>query len=971
MTKHLQSIKIILSLVCIILANSVIISVAAQQPPDTIPSTMIDDKIIPLGFTSQRSVEVSGAISNIKGKELEKIPVSSLSQSFAGQLSGLFTNETNSTLTHSSTRLNIRGLSNNTITSPLVIIDGIVYSYNVHEVLRNNILPEEIESISVLKDASTQAIYGSQGAHGVIVIKTKRGQPGSLQINASVNQSIQQVSTIPTYISASEYAELRNQAAFNDGQGQFSLFNNDEIEGFRTGNRDYYPDNNWYDMYIANYAMMECARVNLSGGSSNVRYFTNFSFLHQGGQFNTDQLDYETNNRDLRFNFRSNVDADITNYLGVFLNLSGTLVRNRFPGNHAAQDIYARIHNMPPTIYGPVTPTIPDPEDEEQPLHEGGEVIATERENSTVYGMLNRSGFAERTQVNTSAHAGFNLNMDFLTEGLSATGSLSYNVFSFNNLRTLQDYERWERTGGFEELAFNKIGGELNTPLAYSKFPSNYYQMSYTGQMNYKRNFGKHGVTGMAYMLYSNLIRQDRDAPWNIPDNRLHSGLEGTYAYDQKYFVKLNMGYSGSDYYAREYRYLATPSISGAWLISGEPFMSELSGISMLKLRASYGLTGSEQFSSRYSYLDRITLHRGGPISDLEYYINVREYGNPNLQPEISTKRNFGLDLELLHSFSISVDIFNERMENMVISGTGTTPQYQGIPLDLYPTVNQGIFENEGYDISLNYNKSINKNLFLFAGGFVSHANNTLVFGAELPLPEDYAYPYRDEGFPVGQQFGYLVDYSNGNGFFNSEEELNNSNVEYAFGVPRVGDLIYRDLNNDGIIDERDLAPLGTGAIPQYYFGFSGGIAYKGLDVNFLFQGVSKWSSVYSGVGLYEYAMDGIFSSIHRNAWTIERAQNGEEITAPALSLQRSTSHYANDYYHYDRSYIRLKYLELGYTLPTRITQAITAKQVKFTFGGHNLFTWDRMKSLDFGPEGNYTSIPVYKVYNIGLHIDL
>jgi len=303
------------------------------------------------------------------------------------------------------------------------------------------------------------------------------------------------------------------------------------------------------------------------------------------------------------------------------------------------------------------------------------------------------------------------------------------------------------------------------------------------------------------------------------------------------------------------------------------------------------------------------------------------------------------------------------------VSAYSTIPLYQGVPLNNYPKTNTGTFENKGYDISVNYAKSINKDWSVSLGGMFSYAKNTIISWNEAVKTEDYAYRKREEGFSYGQSFGYLVDYSNGNGFFNSESEIENSNLEYDFGNIRVGDLKYQDLNNDGSIDERDMAPIGNGSIPRITYAISGGLNYKSFGLSLLFQGIGDYSTIYDGTGVYETSYDGVFGALHANAWTEESYQNGEKITSPALSLSKSVSHEANDYYNYNRSYLRLKNAELTYTLPERLTKVISASSAKIILSGQNLITWDKMKSDDFGPEGSYSSFPVYRVYNIGVSV--
>jgi len=321
----------------------------------------------------------------------------------------------------------------------------------------------------------------------------------------------------------------------------------------------------------------------------------------------------------------------------------------------------------------------------------------------------------------------------------------------------------------------------------------------------------------------------------------------------------------------------------------------------------------------------------------------------------------------ILHLVSISSQTV---WVNMLINPISTVPTYQGVALGNYPRTNAGVHRYWGTDFTVNYTKTLNKDLSVNLGGFVSYAKNKIIYSAESQKSEEYAYRYYEQGFPTAQNFGYLVDYSNGNGFFNSEEEIASKGLDYKSGTPRVGDLIYKDLNNDGAIDEKDRAPLGNGVTPNYYYGISGGLTYKAFDLSFLFQGLSGYKTVEGGIGLYGTDYDGVYGTLLENAYTTERYQSGAKITAPALSIATSTtSMVGSDYYLYDRSYLRLKNLEIGYTLPSQVSHAISADKIRIVLSGQNLFTWDKMKTSDFGPEGSFSSIPVYKVYNVGLSL--
>lgn len=924
------------------------------------------DEIIQLGYTSQRRNDVSGSVATVSGAELEKSPVANLPMTFAGRLAGLTTQENNSELSRSGTSLYIRGLSAARGNNPLVMIDGIVVAYNSAQTL-DYISANEIESVTILKDASTQALYGIQGANGLMVITTKRGKKGPVQIRTTFDQSFQQATTKPAFYNSADYAEMRNQAAFNDGSGLNYLFSDAQIASYRAGDNPNYPNNNWYNQYLKNTASMQRIGINVTGGNDKVQYYSNVNFMHQGGVFNTDQTKYNPEMNNTWVNYRTNVDMSLNKYLKAYVRLAGNIKRERTAGVGNAT-IYGSLFQIPSATYGPLTPPVLDATT--GAVITPGQVITTEQVGSPTYGMLNRTGYTRATVTNITSQFGLDLDMSFLTKGLDFTGILAYQTNGVGVLNTTQDYERWIRTNNLDVLEFTKKGSETDSPLAYAKDQSFYYHLTYNAKLNYKRDFGKHQVGAMAYMFYQNLTKADNSSPGLLPYNRVSSGAEATYGYDSKYLVKFDVGYSGSEQYARGNRFIATPAVSAAWVASNEAFMSNLNWLSNLKLRASYGKTANDQSGLvRFAYLDNITATGGGTLVYLQYLINENQVGNPNIQAEVSTKQNFGIDLGLFNAISVSVDVFKERMNNMVISAVSTIPLYQGVPLANYPQTNAGTFDNKGYEITANYEKMINHDLTISVGAQFSYAKNTLVMVNEALKTADYAYRKWQEGYSYGQEFGYLVDYSNGNGFFNTATELANNTLAYSFGTPRLGDLKYQDLNTDGKIDERDKAPIGKGAIPLITYGISGGITYKQFDLSFLFQGVGQFSSVYSGWGVFETSYDGAFGALHQDAWTQARYDNKEKITYPALSLAQSVNHQTSDFFNYNRSYVRLKNLELSYTLPSAITNAVSAGKIKFVLSGQNLITWDKMKSKDFGPEGSYAAFPVYRVFNLGVNV--
>lgn len=937
------------------------------------------DNKIDLGYISITKRELTGAVSTVSGTELQKSPVANLTQSFAGRLSGLSTREIFSELSRTNTMLNVRGRSCDKPTQPLVIIDGLIIDYNPNQTMEY-ISAAEIESITVLKDVSAQALYGIQGANGVIVVTTKRGISNGLKINAYLDHSFQQVTTKPHFYNSWEYAELRNQAILNDfNAGKIAnteaMFSQDVIDNLQKGeDRTLFPNNNWYDMYMKDFAMMDRVNLNVTGGNQQVQFFSNVNMMYQGGQYKTDpqQKKYSPSPYYLWCNFRSNVDVKLNNYLGAFLRLGGNIKREHTPGNNNVAGIYSTIFTVPSYVYGPTTPPVID-EATGEILDPGGVVVATDQQRSPVFGELNRRGYFNHTVTNIAAQFGINVDLDFITKGLDANGIFAYQTNSVGSYSATQDYARVERTEDFYSLTFRSLGTNMDTPLGIGKGSSYYYHLTYVGKLNYNRTFGKHKITGMAYGLFHDLTKADLASPWCLPYKRISSGIEVAYGYNNKYFLKVDAGYSGSEQYPPDNRFTFTPAVSAAWIISEESFMNNINWLNYLKLRGSYGKTGNDISGlNRFSYLDDVIVTQGGFLPYLQYTIQERNIGNPHISPEISTKFNVGIDFALLNLFSFSFDVYKEKMNNMVVNAASSIPSYQGIPLNYYPMTNDGIFENKGYELTINFAKQMNKNTRLSLGGFLDYNKNTVINIHEADLGEDFAYRKRTEGYPLGQAWGYLVDYSNGNGFFNTQDDLQTYglSVETEGNFPRLGDLIYKDLNGDKIIDVKDQAPIGKGSLTPIYYGFSGDIKYKSFGLSFLFQGVSGYSTITGGLGVWEIYYLNTFSALHKNAWTKEKYENDEKITYPALSTQANTNHKASDFFQFDRSYLRLKNLELSYQLPASFSKAIKANSSRISLSGQNLFTWDKMKTNDFGPEGEYNSLPVYRVYSIGINID-
>lgn len=919
------------------------------------------DEIIDLGYYKVTRRELTGAVSVVGGTELAKSPESNLGKTFAGRLPGLTVMEENGepglvaqSSSNNGLTMIIRGLTTANGNKPLIIIDGQI-SPNENYMY---ITPEEIETVTVLKDASAMAIYGMQGGNGAIVIRTKSGRIGANKVSVYFDEALQQSSKTPYSISAAEYATLRNQAGYNDGLGKFSQFSQEQIDGYSATNHAYNPYNDLFNKTM----WMTRAGMSLTGGTERLQYYANVNYMHESSPFKAEEnKDWEYNPAPGidRFNFRSNIDVKINSWLSAMMRISGSINRVKTAGSTNAS-VYSALFKLPPTMYGSLSTVVND--EEGNIVHKGNEVLTVDGVTDPVYGMLNRSGFIEQLKADVLSMGGLNADLSMVTEGLSASAVVAYQLSSNNNQSTLQKYQRWIAVQNGDEVNFQRLGSDENTPLSYAKTRQMYYNLNLSAFANYKRTFGDHYVSSMAYIFYQDLQTKSTSGAAILPYKRESMGITATYGFKNRYFIRGDVAYSGSEQFHPDHRWYTTPSVSGTWIASDESFMQGIKPwVSLVKLRLSYGLNDNDQLGDgRMLYADNV-----------DYQGNEFTRGNPLLAPEKIYKTNYGIDLGFFdNDLSVSFDYFRQHCDNVLISSSTLVPSFQGVPLDYYPLVNEGRIKNHGFEVAALYHKAINRDWTVFVGGSFSYNKNEMVDMKEV-IRDGYAYPYAKAGQSIGQKWGYLIDYSNGNGMFNFSDEISGCGLDYsALGTPRPGDFKYVDLNKDGKIDSKDRAPIGYGDIPRGYYSINGGFAYKNFEVSFLFQGTTKRSITLSGVGAFETENQGVFNDIHMNAWTEDRWNAGEKIDYPALSLSKSTSHNDNDYFIQDGSYLRLKNAEIAYTLPHKISKKAFAEKIRFALNGQNLFTIDHLRSKHIDAEiGKLSAFPTYRVINLGVKV--
>lgn len=929
-----------------------VIDVVLQQDQEN-----MDDVVI-VAYGKQKKETLTGAVATITTKEIKQSPAANLAVTLAGRLPGLTAIQRSGEPGRDVTQLFIRGQGTINAQSPIILVDGIERELTYID-------PNEIASVTILKDASSTAIFGVRGANGVILITTRRGVSEVPEISIISETSIQDLPRFPTLPSSYDVARTRNLAQTNDGLG--AAYSDEALEHYRLGDDPlHYPNTDWREILMRNNSLQQRFNLNVSGVAKSVNYFVNAGYLRQGGMFKTDAANqsYDPSFRLDRYNFRSNIDVKLNKRLRALLNLAGYLEKQNMPAG-----IYSNLDFLSgtsPALHILAQMTVDQNALVPGPLTPDGDVTTWQGGFYPPYGSLNRSGYVQQTRNNITASFGLDQDLGFLVKGLMAKAQMSFDTRAISNMMGSRNYLKMVQVieptaSGGDTVYYRNMGDSRNTPLSLSGNRSVNTLSNFQGHLFYSNSFGKHAVTGLLLYQQQQSL-QDAALPYNL--RGISSRL--TYGYDYRYFAEFNMGYNGSEQFKKGRRFGFFPAVSAAWLISNEAFIKGNSAITNLKVRVSYGLVGNDRLGNRrFLYLDDIQVVSGGYSSSLGLgqQVDIRLLRNEALQWEVARKTNVGLDLGLFNALEVVFDVFHERRDN-ILRNRGTIPVLNGLPTSVLPPVNIGIVENKGFELEVMYKKRFNKDFGVLGKLNLNHAKNRQIFADEPKLNETFAYQYRETGYRIGQNFGYMVDR-----YFTSQEDVENSPKQNVPGhASRPGDLKYVDANGDGVIDERDIVPIGYSVIPEYQFGAAFGVTYKNFDISILFQGVTNVSRYYNGYGVF--ANGNNYRERHLQSWTEERQANGEAILYPRLTTELNPNEIQNSFFINDGSYIRLKNMEIGYELPVSIAKKISAQRIRFYANGLNLITWDRLPVKDYDPEleGIFT-YPITRTFNFGVNV--
>lgn len=905
------------------------------------------DEVVVVGYGTQKKASVVGSIASVSVNDI-RMPTAKISNNLAGQLAGVISVQRSGEPGASSTFW-IRGISTfGSSTTPLVLVDGIERDLDLVDI-------EDIKDFSILKDAAATAIYGVRGANGVILITTREGIVGKPQINIRFEAGMVQPTKVPDMLDAVQFAELWNAAAGSE------VYTPEVIQKYRDGSDpDLYPNVDWVDYLYKDLSFNERVNVNVTGGGSTAKYYISGGFYNEDGLFARDNMkEYNTSVFYRKFNFRSNVEVQLHKYTKLNVNLATTFERKNEPGT-ASSTIWNYAVKSAPNVFPAVYSNglLPGPG-------------ANNGENP--YVLLTQTGYREKFY--NTAQSLFSLTQDlgdWVTKGLTVTVKGSFDAKNYNHLARTKTPPQYMASGRdeFGDLILQQtVVGTDN--LTYAESHSGYRSVYLEASVNWARSFGKHDLS--ALFLYQQSQRNDVGIDKSKPELALpyrHQGIAGriTYSYDNRYFIEGNFGYNGSENFSPGKRFGFFPSVAAGYVISNEKFFEPVRGvIDLLKIKASYGIVGNDKIGTGDNV--RRFIYNGTVNSGSSYYFGTRphssssiqmgDWPNPNVGWEEAHKLNVGVDLSLFSKLKISADYFKEKREGIFLQRQ-SIPVYVG--LSTQPWVNIGKMRNSGVDASLEYHQTIGQDLHLTVRGNFTYARNMIV---DQDQP-DYKYLYMNRtGQARYQTFGLVAA-----GLFRDQADID-AWPKQSFGDVEPGDIKYLDLNGDGVVDSYDVKPIGYTSIPEIVYGFGFSLQWKAFDFSAFFQGVghvsfSTLTDQTLGFNARNSREANLFSDVYDNYWTPERL----DAKYPRLYIgTNNNNNQTSTFWMANGRYMRLKNLEIGYTLPKRISQKMAMQNMRVYLSGVNLFTFSPFKLWDPDLQTGATNYPNNRIINIGLTI--
>ena len=883
-----------------------------------VPAANELEGVVKVAYGTQRKASVIGSISTVEMGMLTQSQ-GNLSTSLAGKLAGVVAIQKTGE-PGASADFWIRGVSTfGANSTPLILVDGVERSMDMVDT-------EDIASLSILKDASATALYGVRGANGIVLITTRRGSESKPQLSVKVETGMTSPVKLPEMASTGEFIDFLNNMYVNSGQE--AIFTDFQKEQYLSGaDPDLYPSVDWVNEVFKNQAMTTKANIGVSGGTKNVRYYVGGSYYLEDGILNTAANDrYDAQMSYQRFNFRTNVDINLTKSTVLGMNVSTQFTVKNSPA--AGLDaLLQQTMTLTPTAI---------------PLKYSDGTLAAIKGTANPYNLLNERGYSNTSsnvaQSTVSLTQDFS---DFVTEGLTARAAFSFDATNTNTLNRSILPKTYRAIGRGEPTEENPLG-----PLQYeviddyagyitlSTSNSGKRYINFEGSINYERQFAyAHRVSAMAlYSMRSLSYTHPESYIAAFPYKSMGVAARTTYSYKDRYFFEFNMGYNGSENFAPGHRFGFFPAVAVGYMISNEPWWESISDtINLLKFKASYGSVGNDQIggSRRFAYNTTINTSATGAAwgtvanSSATGYqtvggITTAEMGNAAVEWEQATKGNVGVELGLFNDLTIQADLFRDYRDGIFLMRQ-STPTAIGLQKDQY--VNIGEMLNRGFDMSVVYDHTFANGLNVSARGNFTFNRNRLIYNDQPTPVEEYL---SEVGFAYGQRKGLISC-----GLFKDQADID-SWPEQTFGDVQPGDIKYKDINGDGYVDQYDKVAIGYTTIPEINYGFGLSIGYKGFDASVFFNGVSNVTRQIGGTNLYG-----------------------------ASSSPR------------DMSFLRLKNAEIGYTFPKKLTKKAGIQALRLYVSGTNLITFSEFKLWDPELDTAYgTRYPITRNVSLGLNLN-
>ena len=936
------------------------------------------DEVTVVAFGKQRKESVIGSISTVDVKTL-KVPSSNLTTALAGNVAGVIAYQRTGEPGQDNADFFVRGITTfGANTSPLILIDNIELTSTDLARLQ----PDDIESFSIMKDATATALYGARGANGVIFVTTKRGQEGPAKIFARVETSISAPTDVVELADPVTYMKSYNEAiSTRDPLGEL-MYTYDKIEqtGKPGANRLIYPANDWYDMLFKDFATSYRANVSARGGGKVATYYVSGAYTEDTGVLKVDKRNSFNNNiDDKNYTLRSNVDINVTPTTKLAVRLTGNFRDYQGPLN-GGSDVYRQVMHSDPVLFPAYYPV----DDEHVGIqhimfgnYEDGSYINPYANLVKGYKNYQRSQMIAAVQLEQD--------LKFITKGLSFMTLFNLTRLSeFTVNRQFNPY--WYRLDRYDsytgEYHVNRINENGTDYLTYSESGKTVKNTMYSEtRLNYNRSFGKHDVTGLLVLTASESLTANAGSlQLSLPSR--NAGLSGrfTYGYDKRYFVEYNFGYNGSERFHKSHRWGFFPSAGLAWMMSNEKWFKPLTKVvSNLKLRYSYGLVGNDNIgssSNRFYYLSEMSMNNSGlgasfgETRNVSYNgIGVVRYANEAITWEKSYKSNYALELGLFKKLDIIAEYFTEHRTDIFMQ-RADIPNTMGLQAAVYGNIGQA--RSKGIDIQADYKQAWASGLWASARANFTYSTGKYDVYEEPTYPESYR---QHAGRSIRQTWGYIAER-----LFIDDEDAANSPSQAAFGSQYGGgDIKYTDVNGDGVITNADMVPIGYPTSPEIIYGFGVSLGHKGFDFSVFFQGLgresfwidatSAYSTKYNKYGTAPFVNNGQLLKAYSDSHWSEDNRDIYALYPRYSAYENHNNTQVSTWWMRDGSFVRLKQMEFGYTLPQKLTNKIHIDNLRVYFQGNNLLCWSKFKLWDPELAGEGFNYPIQRTFNIGVNV--